>query len=86
MLGEPVARLVRELDRDVAVGELGLELEHELVHDLLDHVLGQVAEGDRGVEAVAERRREEPVDRRHFVPLPLGAGEAEGFVEDVVAD
>src|SRR5581483_7688558 len=60
LFAEPFARLDIELDRDVAVGELLLELENELVDDAADGLWRQRREGDHRVEAVAELRREEP--------------------------
>ena len=38
VLDQPVARLVGELDRDIAFGKLGIELHDELVDDLDDHL------------------------------------------------
>ena len=38
MLDQPAARFVGEIDRDIAIGKLGLELHDELVDDLDDDV------------------------------------------------
>jgi hypothetical protein len=42
-----------QLDGDVAIGELGLELEDEFLHHHRDHLLRQMREGDDGIEPVA---------------------------------
>ena len=68
--------LFRQLDGDAAVGQLRLELEHELLHHLHDDLGRQAGEGDDGVEPVAELRREHAVDGLRIVALALGAAEA----------
>ena len=80
---QPAARLLRQLDGDVAVGELGLELQHELLDHLGDDLRRQVGEGDDGVEPVAELRREQPVDRLHVVAFALLPREAVGRLRHV---
>ena len=62
----------------VAVGELRFQLHDELVDDLRDDLLRQMAERHDRVETVAEFRREQPVDRLDVVALALGRDEAEG--------
>ncbi len=69
--------LRRELDGDVAVAELGLQLEHELLHHLGDDLRREVGEGDDGVEPVAEFRAEQPGDRLLVVAFALRAVEAD---------
>src|SRR5882672_12069231 len=66
-LGEPFARLGTELDGDVAVGELLLELEDELVDDAPNGFRRQRLERDDGIEPIAELRREHAVDRLMIV-------------------
>src|SRR5215216_3150256 len=83
VLGERVAGLVGELDRDVAVGELRLELHHELVDDLGDDLARQPRERDHRVETVAEFRREQPVDRLSVVAVALVLREAVGGLRKV---
>ena len=78
VVDQPLRGVVRQLDGDVAVGELRLELEHELLHHQRDHLAGEVREGDDRVEPVAEFRREHAVDRLDVVALALGAREAVG--------
>jgi hypothetical protein len=63
LLGEIRASLRQQLDRDLALAQLGLELEHELVDDRLHHVERQRLEGDDPVEAVPELGREEALER-----------------------
>jgi hypothetical protein len=53
-----------------AFGELGLQLQDELLDDGLHHLEAQRVEGDDGVEAVAELRREQAFDR--FLATALG--------------
>ncbi len=77
VVDQPGARLVGKLDRDVAVGELRLELQDELVDDARDDFLRQPRERHDRVEPVAEFRREQPVDRLGVVAFALGAVEAE---------
>jgi hypothetical protein len=48
---------------DVAVGELKLELEDELVDDARDHRRRQIREGHDRIQAVAELGREHLLDR-----------------------
>src|SRR5215211_4931433 len=75
---EPFGGFFGELDGDVAVAELRLELQHELLDDLGDHLRAEMREGDDRVEPVAELGREHAVDRLQVVPFPLGPGEAVG--------
>ncbi len=56
---QPLRGLVGQLDGDVAVGELRLELQHELLDHHGDDFGRQMREGDDGVEPVAEFRREQ---------------------------
>src|SRR5712691_5550682 len=83
VLGQPLAGLFRELDGDVAVAELRLELEHELLHHLGDDLLREMREGDDGVEPVAELGREHAVDRLEVVALALAAGEAISLLGEI---
>src|SRR5581483_3494438 len=71
VLDQPGLGRIRQLDGDVAVGELRLELQHELLHDHADHVGIEMGERDDGVEAIAEFRRELPVDRLVIVAFAL---------------
>ena len=77
VLNQPVAGLVGEFDRHVAICELGFELHDELVDDLRDDFDRQMAEGHDGVETIAEFRREKLVDRLDVLALALAAMEAE---------
>ena len=61
-LGEPAAGGVGHSDGDLAVGKLARELGDELVDDVAHALGGELGELDHGVEAVAEFRREEPLD------------------------
>ena len=76
LLDEPLGRVLRELDRHAAIGELRLELEDELLHDLRDHLRGQAREGDHRVETIAELRREHLIDGLGVVAVALRAREA----------
>ena len=78
VLGEPGPRRRAQPDGDVAVGELLLKLDDEFVDHPLDDRRRERGEADRGVEAVAELRREHPLDRLLVVARALGAGEADG--------
>src|SRR5262249_19582490 len=60
VLDQPGLGRIRQLDRHVAVGELRLELEDELLDDHADHVGIEVRERNDGIETVAEFRRELP--------------------------
>jgi hypothetical protein len=62
---------IRRRQRDVALGELLLELEQELVDDEEDDLFRQVGEHDGRVEPVAELGREHVLEHR------VGAGGAE---------
>ena len=83
VVDQPVRGFVRQLDGDIAVGELRLELQHELLHHLGDDLLREMREGDDRVEPVAEFRREHPVDRLEVVAFPLAAGEAIGRLGEI---
>src|SRR5439155_5577288 len=72
-----------QLDGHVAVAELCLELKHELLYDRADHLDAEMAEGNDGIEAVAELRRELPVDRLVVVAFPLRAREAERLLGEI---
>jgi hypothetical protein len=85
VLGEPIARLVRQLDRDVAVGKLRLELQDELVDDLGHDLARQAPEGHDCVEAIAKLRREQLVDRLDVVALALVGREAVSRAGEVEA-
>ena len=78
LLGQPAGGGVRQLDVDLAFGQLRLQLDDELLHDLAHHRHVQMAERDDGVQPVAELRREQAVDGLLVVALALGAGEAIG--------
>ena len=77
VLDQPGLGGLGQLDGDVAVGELRLELQHELLDHHADHVGIEMRERHDGIEPVAELRRELPVDRLVIVAFPLAAGEAE---------
>ena len=77
LVGQPLGRLGRQLDLDVAVHQLRLELQHELLDHLQDHLLRQRREADHRVEPVAELRREHPLDRRRVLALAPRPAEAE---------
>ena len=79
VLGQPVGRLVAGLDGHVAVGQLGFQLQDELLHDLADDLLGQRLEGHHGVQAVAELRREDALDGLVALPVSPAAAEADGL-------
>src|SRR5580700_7692614 len=74
---EPVARRRLELDRDVAVGELLLQLQDELVDHASDRLRRQRRERNHRVETVAELGREHPVDRLVVIALADTAAEAD---------
>ncbi len=78
MFDQPAARFVGEFDRDIAIGELGLELHDEFVDNLDDDLSRQMPECHNRIETVAEFRREHPVDRLDILAFPLRAGEAIG--------
>src|SRR6516165_5549074 len=63
LLCKPSTRFRVKFDRDVAVGELLLELQHELVDNPPDRLGRKRCEGDRRVEPVAEFRCEHAIDR-----------------------
>ena len=77
VLDQPDARFVGQFDRHVAVGELRLELQDELVDDARDHLFRQAAERHDRVETIAEFRREQPIDRLRVVSFALGLMKAE---------
>src|SRR5690606_33760743 len=54
LLGEPVARNWRELERDFSVFELGAKFAQELVDHPVDRGARKRSEKDDGVEAVSE--------------------------------
>ena len=83
VLDEPATRLVGEFDRDIAIGELGLELHDEFVDDLDDDLRGQMLERHNRVETVAEFRREHPIDGLDILAFTLRAGEAIGAARHV---
>jgi hypothetical protein len=64
---------LRQLDGDVTVTELGLELEHKLLHHLGDDLGCEMREGDDGVEPVAELRRKQPVRSSSCADFRAGA-------------
>jgi len=70
MLDQPGLGRLRQFDGDVAVGELRLELQHELLHHHADHIGIEMRERDDGIEPVAEFRRELAIDRFVIVALP----------------
>ena len=78
ILDQPLARLIRQLDRHIAIRQLRIKLHDELVDDLRHHFGRQMAEGHGRVQPVAELGREQLVDGLRIVALALGAGEAEG--------
>ena len=57
-----------------AIGELRLELEDELLDHLGDDLRRQAGERHDRVEAIAELRREQPVDRFRILALALARG------------
>ena len=67
-----------QFDRHAAVGQLPFQLQHELVDHAVDDLGGQRVEGDDGIEAIAEFRREHAVDGFRIVALALPALEADG--------
>ena len=67
LLREELLQLRRERRLDLLLVQLGLELEQELVDDLQDDVVVELRERDRRVEAIAELRREQPLDLGHLV-------------------
>ena len=69
--GKPIVGLGREFDCDVAIGQLSLELENELLDNLRDNPFWQMTERDHRIETIAELRREEPLDRILIVAHPL---------------
>ena len=75
------ARLAPHVHAATALAQLRLELEHELVDDRLHHLGRQRAERDDAVEAVAELRGEEALNRllaARLRVLLVVAGEADG--------
>ena len=83
MLDQPAARFVGEIDRDIAIGKLGLELHDEFVNDLDDDIRGQMLECHNRVETIAEFRREHPVDGFDILAFTLRAGEAIGAARHI---
>src|SRR5690606_39882578 len=78
LLSQPLGRPFRELDGDAAICELRLELEDELLDNLEDDLRRQARERDDRVEAIAELRSEQLVDRLLVLALALRAVEAHG--------
>src|SRR5262249_33082908 len=54
LLGQPLARRGRQLDRDLLLGELRLDLDDELLHHAQHHLGAELLELHDLVEAVAE--------------------------------
>ena len=77
MLNQPGARLVGEVDRHIAVGELSLQLHDEFVDDARDDLRRQMAKRHHRVEAVAKLRREQAIDRFAVISVVLRMREAD---------
>src|SRR5204863_3720018 len=75
LLGQPAAGTVGKLDEDLAVGQLNLELGHELVHHLAHAFGAEIGELDGGVETIAELGRKHPVYRVIVLVMPRLAAE-----------
>ncbi len=63
---------------DVAVHQLGFELQHELLDHLHDDFLAQGGEVDHCIQTVAEFGRESPLDRGGIFPGAAFAAKADG--------
>ena len=63
---------------DVAVHQLSLKLQHELLDHLQDHRLRQRCKADHRVQTVAEFRGEGAFDRRRILALATVAAKADG--------
>ena len=81
---QPVGGFGRDFDVDLALGQLRLELQNEFLHHLADDVGRQMTEGNDGVEAVPEFRREHPDDRLLVVALADAVAETDGFAGHVL--
>ena len=81
--GQPFAGLRRERDGDVAIRQLGFELEDELVDDHLDDLLAEASERDRRIETVAEFGREQALDRLFILVFALAAAEADRLLRSI---
>ena len=68
---------------DVAVGQLQLQLQDELVHDPCDDRRWQVGERHNRIEAVAEFRREHLLDRIFLRVFTGHRAEADAFSRHV---
>src|SRR5690554_3640026 len=62
-LGEPSLRLIRDLQRDLLLGEHLAEEPKLFIDNLEDHLLAEARELDDRIKAVTELRREEALDR-----------------------
>ena len=80
---QPRRRGFGQFEADTAIGELGFELQHELLHDPADNRLRQPRERDDRIETVAEFGREQFLDRRQILAFTLAAPEADGFLGSV---
>jgi hypothetical protein len=78
LVGQPFGGGLGQLDGHVAVHQLGLELQDELLDHLQDDLLGQRREADHRIQTVAELRREGPFDRGGVLALAPVAAEADG--------
>src|SRR5215469_6367923 len=76
---QPAARLIRKLDRDVAVAKLRFKLKYKFLDHLRDNLLRKMREGNRGVEPVTEFRREHLADGLLVIALTLTARKAVGL-------
>src|SRR6185295_1230528 len=56
--GKPTARAWRELQKHLALIELLVELDDELIHHALDVFLAERIEGDHGIEPITKFRAE----------------------------
>ena len=52
MLDQPATRFVGGINRDIAIGKLGIELHDEFVNDLDDDIRGQMLECDNRVKTM----------------------------------
>ena len=79
LVGQPGAGRIGQGDGDITVGELGLQLQHELVDHPPDHFRCQGREGNDRVQTVAELRREQLLDRLRVLIGTHAAVETDGM-------
>src|SRR5579871_3449478 len=77
---QPARRLRRQIEGNVAVRKLRLELENEFLDDAVDGLAAERCKRNGRIEAVAELRREQALDRLFILAFALATAEADRFL------